>query len=139
MTTPLNTCLRRGRMISTPHRQTAISLIDEAVIAGARRAKACAELEISDRHPAALDQRRSGPRRSAPSRAAALTTSPKSSQASRSMTELKPPQKARSPHDQKLSNTRFDNNSILIYDILMSKVHTSQNNHPKSERYTWGL
>jgi hypothetical protein len=24
---------------------------------------------------------------------------------------LKPPQKARSPHDQKLSNTRFDNNS----------------------------
>ena len=36
-------------MISTPHRQTAISLIDEAVIAGARRAKACAELEISDR------------------------------------------------------------------------------------------
>ena len=34
-------------MISTPHRQTAISLIDEAVIAGARRAKACAELEIS--------------------------------------------------------------------------------------------
>ena len=30
-------------MISTPHRQTAIGLIDEAVIAGARRAKACAE------------------------------------------------------------------------------------------------
>ena len=36
-------------MISTPHRQTSISLIDEAVIAGARRGKACAELEISDR------------------------------------------------------------------------------------------
>ena len=36
-------------MISTPHRQTVISLIDEAVITGARRAKACAELEISDR------------------------------------------------------------------------------------------
>jgi putative transposase len=40
---------RRGRVISTPHRQTAITLIDEAVIAGARRAKACAELEISAR------------------------------------------------------------------------------------------
>lgn len=36
-------------MISTPHRQTAISLIDQAVIPGARRGKACAELEISDR------------------------------------------------------------------------------------------
>ena len=36
-------------MISTPHRQSAIVLIDEAVTAGARRAKACAELEISDR------------------------------------------------------------------------------------------
>jgi hypothetical protein len=42
---------------------------------------------------------------------AALTTSPKSSQASRSKTELKPPKKARQPHDQKLSNTRFGNNS----------------------------
>jgi hypothetical protein len=34
---------------------------------------------------------------------------------------LKPPQKARSPHDQKLSNTRFDNNStigIAFYNIL---------------------
>jgi putative transposase len=36
-------------MISTPHRQTAVTLINEAVTAGARRAKACAELEISDR------------------------------------------------------------------------------------------
>nr|WP_156178123.1 IS3 family transposase [Puniceibacterium sp. IMCC21224] len=40
---------RRGRMISTPHRQTATLLIQEAVTAGARRPKACAELEISDR------------------------------------------------------------------------------------------
>jgi transposase-like protein len=40
---------RRGRMISTPHRQTAALLINEAITAGARRAKACAELEISDR------------------------------------------------------------------------------------------
>ncbi|WP_234992439.1 IS3 family transposase [Roseisalinus antarcticus] len=40
---------RRGRMISTPHRETAIALINDAVTAGARRAKACAELEISDR------------------------------------------------------------------------------------------
>jgi putative transposase len=36
-------------MISPPHRQTAVVLINEAVIAGARRIKACAELEISDR------------------------------------------------------------------------------------------
>ncbi|PIL21272.1 hypothetical protein P775_05220 [Puniceibacterium antarcticum] len=36
-------------MISTPHRQTAIALINEAVSAGARRSKACIELEISDR------------------------------------------------------------------------------------------
>ncbi|OSP51602.1 IS3 family transposase, partial [Pseudoruegeria sp. SK021] len=36
-------------MISTLHRQTATLLIEEAVTAGARRAKACAELEISDR------------------------------------------------------------------------------------------
>jgi putative transposase len=36
-------------MISTPHRQAAIDLIAEAVTAGARRFKACAELEISDR------------------------------------------------------------------------------------------
>ena len=36
-------------MISTPHRQTAIALINDAVTAGARRANACAELEISDR------------------------------------------------------------------------------------------
>jgi transposase InsO family protein len=36
-------------MISTPHRQTATLLIEEAVTAGARRAKGCAELEISDR------------------------------------------------------------------------------------------
>ena len=36
-------------MISTPDRQTAIVLINEAVIAGARRAKACAELGLSER------------------------------------------------------------------------------------------
>jgi putative transposase len=36
-------------MISTPHRQTAVALINEAITAGARQAKACAELEISDR------------------------------------------------------------------------------------------
>lgn len=36
-------------MISPPHRQTAGVLINEAVTAGARRAKACAVLEISDR------------------------------------------------------------------------------------------
>ena len=36
-------------MISTPHRQTAVTLIEEAVTAGARRFKACAELEISAR------------------------------------------------------------------------------------------
>ena len=36
-------------MISTPHRQTATLLIEGAVIAGARRAKACAEVEISER------------------------------------------------------------------------------------------
>jgi len=36
-------------MISTPHRQTAVVLINDAITAGARRAKACFELEISDR------------------------------------------------------------------------------------------
>jgi hypothetical protein len=36
-------------MISTPHRQAAVTLIEEAVTAGARRFKACAELEISAR------------------------------------------------------------------------------------------
>ena len=36
-------------MISPPHRQTAVALIDEAVTAGARRAKACSALEISAR------------------------------------------------------------------------------------------
>ncbi len=36
-------------MISTPDRQTAVALINDAITAGARRAKACAELEISDR------------------------------------------------------------------------------------------
>ena len=36
-------------MISTPDRQTAIALINEAMTAGARRAKAFAALEISDR------------------------------------------------------------------------------------------
>ena len=36
-------------MISPPHRQTARLLIEEAITAGARRGKACSELEISDR------------------------------------------------------------------------------------------
>ena len=36
-------------MISTLDRQTAVALIDAAVTAGARRANACAELNISDR------------------------------------------------------------------------------------------
>ena len=36
-------------MISTPDRQTAVVLINDAITTGARRAKACAELEISDR------------------------------------------------------------------------------------------
>ena len=36
-------------MISTPHRQTATLLIEDAVTTGARRAKACSALEISDR------------------------------------------------------------------------------------------
>ena len=36
-------------MISTPDRQTAVALIEEAVSAGARRGKACAELQISER------------------------------------------------------------------------------------------
>ncbi|WP_420806469.1 hypothetical protein [Octadecabacter arcticus] len=36
-------------MISTPDRQTAVALINEAVTAGAQRAKACSELEISER------------------------------------------------------------------------------------------
>ena len=36
-------------MISTSDRQTAVALINEAITAGARRAKACAQLEISDR------------------------------------------------------------------------------------------
>ena len=36
-------------MISTPARETAIVLINEAISAGARRAKACCELEISER------------------------------------------------------------------------------------------
>jgi hypothetical protein len=36
-------------MISTPHRQTAIALINDAVTAGPRRANACAELDIGDR------------------------------------------------------------------------------------------
>ena len=42
---------------------------------------------------------------------AALTTSPKSSQASLLKAELKPQNTTRSPHDHKTSNTRFDNNS----------------------------
>lgn len=36
-------------MISTLDRQTAVALIDAAVTAGARRANACAALNISDR------------------------------------------------------------------------------------------
>jgi transposase len=36
-------------MIRTSDRQTAVALINDAVTAGARRAKSCAELEISDR------------------------------------------------------------------------------------------
>jgi hypothetical protein len=36
-------------MISTPDRHTAVVLINDAITAGARRAKACFELEISDR------------------------------------------------------------------------------------------
>jgi len=39
----------RSRMISPPDRQTAVALINGAVTAGARRAKACSELEISAR------------------------------------------------------------------------------------------
>tara|TARA_R110002124_G_scaffold131309_2_gene293568 strand:+ start:379 stop:1440 length:1062 start_codon:yes stop_codon:yes gene_type:complete len=36
-------------MISTPHRQTAIALIEDAVTAGARRTEACAEMAFSAR------------------------------------------------------------------------------------------
>lgn len=36
-------------MISLSDRQIAVALINEAITAGARRAKACAELEVSDR------------------------------------------------------------------------------------------
>ena len=36
-------------MISTPHRQAAALLIEEAVTTAARCAKACAEVEISER------------------------------------------------------------------------------------------
>lgn len=36
-------------MISSPDRQTAVALINEVVTSGARRAKACTELQISDR------------------------------------------------------------------------------------------
>ena len=36
-------------MISTPYRETAVALINDAATAGARRGKACAALEISDR------------------------------------------------------------------------------------------
>jgi len=36
-------------MISTPHRQTALDLIAQAVTVGARRFKACAELQLSAR------------------------------------------------------------------------------------------
>ena len=46
---------------------------------------------------------------------AALTTLPKSSQASCSKTELKPQTQTRSPHHRKISNTRFDNNSLFRF------------------------
>ena len=36
-------------MISTPDRQTAVVLINAAITSGARRTKACVELDISDR------------------------------------------------------------------------------------------
>ena len=36
-------------MISTPHRQSAIALIEDAVAAGARRTEACAEMAFSAR------------------------------------------------------------------------------------------
>jgi len=36
-------------MISTPDRQTAVVLINEAITAGARRAKACFQLQVSER------------------------------------------------------------------------------------------
>lgn len=36
-------------MISTPHRQTAIALIEDAIAAGARRTEACAEMAFSAR------------------------------------------------------------------------------------------
>lgn len=39
----------QGRMISVPDRQQAISLIEEAVLAGAREHKACQEIGISQR------------------------------------------------------------------------------------------
>ena len=42
--TPRRSGGRRGRMISTPDRQNAIALIEQAEAAGARRAQACAEL-----------------------------------------------------------------------------------------------
>tara|TARA_R110002020_G_scaffold475683_1_gene711700 strand:- start:1043 stop:2143 length:1101 start_codon:yes stop_codon:yes gene_type:complete len=44
----------------------------------------------------------------------ALIIWPKSSQASPSKTELKPPNPTRSPHDRRPSNTRFDNNSSQL-------------------------
>ena len=59
-----------------------------------------------------------------------MTTSPKSSQASRSKTELKPPTTARKPHDQKLSNTRFDNNSLREgkYSTVIGKFKELRSN-----------
>ena len=52
-----------------------------------------------------------------------MNTSPKSSTASRSKTELKPQTRTRSPHDQELSNTRFDNNST---ETVLENIYQNQ-------------
>lgn len=49
-------------MISTPNREKAVSLINEAVAAGARKQAACAEIGLA--HARALDARRRPLRRS---------------------------------------------------------------------------
>ena len=55
-----------------------------------------------------------------------MTPSPKSSLASNSKTELKPQNQARSPHDQKTSNTRFDNNSGSVGTVsTANRTYTS--------------
>jgi transposase len=51
-----------------------------------------------------------------------LTTLPKSSQASRSKTELKPQTLTRSPHDRQTSNTRFDNNSAKAIRYALGRM-----------------